>query len=544
MVQTNFKPADLTEFDALFWALYNRIQLQSGVFSLDRRRYQEEIMQTNVRRMCFMKATQGGFTEAEVIRILWGLIHKKYKRGALYLFPTTDDVLEFGKSRFNPLIIKNPKSIGRFVKPGGKGGTDTASLKKIHDAFLYLRGARLTQSSDMGDAGRGSTKLSSIPVDICVFDEVDFMDDQVIQKALGRMGDSDVKEEVYIGNPRIPGSGIDAIFQESDQRYLFRKCSCGHSMSADDSFPECVHIRDDGTGFIACGNCDKPVGLENVEWVSKRLDKNITMRGYHWSQLSSMTNDPAEILNDYNDPPQGNLSDVYRLRLGLPHVALEDMLIPSVVRECCTDDKMAASHKGPCAMGVDVGKIKHIVIGTRTGKEQFEIIKAVRVTGWNEIHDLAKQFNVKSAVVDSRPYEDEARSFQKQEPYKIFLCEYNENSIVGTNYNPDTGIVKQNRTEICDTTHRLISEKKIRIPRRSEELDIFVTQLCNMAKLLEKNKRTGMEIFRYNSVGKVKNDHYRHALNYFYLAAKPSRLASVTSSRPRAEYAVCKRRTA
>jgi len=46
---------------------------------------------------------------------------------------------DFSRARFAPLIQKNPESIGRFVKPGGKG-TDSAGLKKVHDAMLYLRG--------------------------------------------------------------------------------------------------------------------------------------------------------------------------------------------------------------------------------------------------------------------------------------------------------------------------------------------------------------------------------------------------------------------
>jgi len=241
------------------------------------------------------------------------------------------------------------------------------------------------------------------------------------------------------------------------------------------------------------------------------------MVGYLWSHLNSNFNDPAEVLDQFNNPPQGNLDDIYRLRLGLPHIDAESQLTTERIYECCGADVMPQHHTGPCAMGVDVGKIKHVVIGCKTAQERYEIIKVARVTGWNDIHDLARAYNVRSAVIDARPYEDEARSFQKAEPYRIFLCEYLDTSVVGVNYNVNTGIVKANRTEACDGTHRLIAEKRFKFPRRCPDIEEFAKQTCNLAKVLETNKRNGQAVYRYlppTSGG----DHFRHALNYFVMA--------------------------
>jgi hypothetical protein len=468
-----------------------------------------------------MKATQGGFSELEVLRSLWGMIYGKFPKGVLYMFPTSDDVGEFSKSRFNPLIQANHHTIGRFVKK-----TDTASLKKIHNAFLFLRGARLSQGIGIGE--KESSKLRSISVDRVVFDEVDLMDEQVVAKAKGRMGHSDVKQEIHISNPTLPDFGIDKTFALSDQRYLFRKCDCGHWFSADLEFPGCIKQKD-GKGYIGCSKCGKPVGIENIEWVPQKKENSEYMHGYHWSQLSSNLNDPWEILTDFNEPPQGNLGDVLRLRLGLPYVATEDKLNQGDVYECCCNDIPPTSHVGPCAMGVDVGKIKHVVIGVRDGTEHFKIIKTTKVSEWDDIHDLALRYNVKSAVIDARPYEDAARAFQKAEKYKIYLCEYTENSVDGTVYNQDKGIVKANRTEICDHSHRVVKNKNVVIPRKSAEVDDFVNQMCCMAKVLETNKKTGTSIYRYRKIGSY-GDHFRHALNYFLLAASGGKVAKVGSS--------------
>ena len=55
------------------------------------------------------------------------------------LFPTGDDVSDFSKARFGPLIADNPQTIGIYVK-----STDSTNIKRIGSGMLYLRGARLS----------------------------------------------------------------------------------------------------------------------------------------------------------------------------------------------------------------------------------------------------------------------------------------------------------------------------------------------------------------------------------------------------------------
>jgi hypothetical protein len=518
-------PEDLATLDPAYWAVYNHIALQSGPYALTDHEYQLEPMQSSAKKMCYMKATQLGITEIEVLKSLHGLIHMKYPQGVLYMFPTTDNVGEFSKSRFNPLIAANPVTIGRYVKAGGKG-TDTTSLKKIHNAFLYLRGARLSQSIGSGDE-KESVQLRSIPVDRVVFDEVDLMDDDVVAKARGRMGHSKVKEEVYLSNPTLPDAGIDKIWQTSDQRHWFRRCGCGQWQSAELTFPDCVATRDDHTGWIKClkcgGDMSPSVPLKG-EWVPSLRDTSIDMEGRRLSQLMSVYNDPAEILADFLDPPQGNLADVYRLRLGLPYVAAEDRLSTSVVYQRCNGRVMSPTHGGPCAMGVDVGKIKHVVVGCRVGVESWELVRVVRLSSWDDLKDLVKRYNVRSIVVDARPYEDEARRFQREVGCRTWLCEYSETTVSGPQFSDTTGLVKAGRTEVFDATHRIITQGQVEIPRRCDEVDEFARQVCNTAKVLETNRKTGTSVYRYKPIG-TGGDHYRNALNYFYLAASGSRLA-------------------
>ena len=534
--------------NAGYWAVMNKIQLQAGTFSFKTREYQMEPLSTNVRRMCYMKATQMGITEDEVIRALHGLIHGLYKRGVGYYMPSNDDVLEFGKSRFNPLIQTNPHAIGRFVKKAGKKGTDTASLKKIGDSFLWLRGARQTRKIDEQLV---STKTSSIPLDRIVFDELDQMADTdseftIVAKARGRLGDSELKEECFISNPTTPDFGIDTIFATSDQRHWFRYCEscCKHTTSAELFFMEdpesCVRLRPNGTGYIACKVCGSELPCWPGEWVPKCPSKSDFMYGYQLSQLTSVRNDPAEILYEFRNPPEDNLSEIVRLRLGWPHIAAEDKLTREDVFACCNESRYPLnSHPGPCIMGLDCMKGKHLIIGARTGSDSFEIYKTAVIRGegmdsWNEIEDMCNRFHVKIGVVDIRPYEDMARHFQKKVKFQVWLCEYKETTPLGSIFNPNTKLVSVGRTEIMDTSHRLvITPGNLVLPRRSPAIIEFAKQLCSPFKVEELNKKSKQMVYRYRKTNDP--DHFRHCLNYFLLAANKSRILRVSNHKAKQE---------
>jgi hypothetical protein len=520
--------------DCAYWANFHKIKLQGGIFSLEGREYLYEPMESRSRRVCAMKATGMGWSEClGILPSIHGMIFGRYPQGVLYMFPTNDDVQDFSKSRFNPLISANRLAIGKYVKSGGMG-TDTAALKKVGSAFLYLRGARLNPS-DEGTGAKFSTKLTGIQVDRIVPDEIDQMDSEAIAKARGRMGNACVdgvkgrSEERYIANPSDEDRGIDLYWQLSDQREWFVKCVCGAFTCALHEFmsnPEkCVGFYPDGKGYIRCSKCEKPLGNAPGQWVIGK--PSVTdLDGYQGNHLNSIYHDPARILRDFTNPPENNLGDVFRLDLGLPYSSAEDKLQKDIVLRCCGQDIMPERHEGPCAMGVDVKGVKHVVIGTRTGNDRYEIVKVAEVQSFGDVHDLGRRYNVKSAVVDIRPYEDEARQFQKSEGYKVFLCEYTESPLQEANFNDNTGVVKAYRTGIFDATHRIITNGQVRLPRRCKAVEDFAAGCCKCVKSKEVNKKTGQVVFHYRKTGDQQDD-YRNALNYFVLAASGHRIGTV-----------------
>jgi len=533
---------DLAEGNACFWALYHKLKLQDGVFSLEGREYLAEWIhgpankKHRAHKRCAMKSPQKGYSVGDAIDTFHGMITGRYPKGVLHLLPTKDTVTDFGKTKYGPLISKNREAIGKYVKTGPKG-TDTANIKQIGDSYLYLRSPSM--STDEEGDGKTSAPLSSISVDKVTFDEIELIDIQAIALALGRMDDSDVRIESYIANPRGENSGIDLIFKQSDERHWHRKCSCAggdlHAWTcAEREFPGCVRRYPDADerarnglhrGYIACKKCGKPVpmwsGPNTGLWIPDKPSV-VDFEGYQIGHLTSNKHDPLDVLDKFENPPYGDLGGVYRMILGLPYSSAEDKLRTNVILANCGNNIMPVSHTGPCAAGTDVGRIKHTVIGTRTDKERYEIIRVAKTEKFDDIFDLYRRYGVRVGVVDIGPDGDAARDFQKKcraEGITVWLCLYTESPLCERDFNENNGVVKAYRTGIFDYSHRMLSNGNIVLPRQDPSIEEYAQQCCNCEKYPAQD-RNGAQIMRYRPCGDARQgDHYRNATNYFLLAA-------------------------
>jgi hypothetical protein len=377
--------------------------------------------------------------------------------------------------------------------------------------MLYLRGARLT--SKIGGIKKDSSKLRSIPVDKVVLDERDLMADAAVDMAIERMSHSNVQEYVSFSTPTVPDFGIDKEYKESTQHIRLIKCThCGAETCLELEFPNCVN----SAGQRVCKKCGKEIYPSNGYWVAQYPDREV--EGIWLSQLHSPYIKPLDIVKAYTDPPHGNIQEVYNSKLGMAYINAEDELTTQDMLACCGSNPMPTRHSGPCAMGIDVGKLLHVVVGCKVAAKQFKIIKTIELTDFTQVHDLAKQYNVKSCVIDALPETRTVREFQNAEPYEIFLCYYKEEMPSGPVFNLNSGIINVNRTEICDQTHHLITKHgRCQLSRWCDEIEKYSKQMTSMYKAIEINEDTGNQVYRYHSRGP---DHFRHATNYFYLAVQ------------------------
>ena len=496
------------DLNILDWA--KKVRLATGPFQIEGHEYQIPMLQEEAQRQCYKKGAQMTVTETNVLKSMHGLISGRYPQGVLYLFPTQNDVADFSKGRFGPLLDDNPE-ISDLVR-----NTDSVSVKRIRKSMLYLRGARVTGKIE--GIKKTSSSLKGIPIDRVVFDEVDEMDPTMIDLALYRLSHSKIKEEAYLSTPSIPDFGIDKLYNQSDQRVWMIKCQkCGAETCLEIEFPNCLLDLSNGRVIRVCKNCKNEIFPKDGQWVAQYPSRSKDLVGWWISQLNSAYVDPGKILKAFKDPPNRNLAEVYNSMLGMGYVSAENRLTTQDVYGCCGRDAMAMNHKGPCAMGVDVGAMLHVVVGFKPKDKQLQICYMARVSSFNDVHDIAQRFNVKYGVVDMEPELRKAREFSQAESYPVFLCDYQDSIVSGPQWDEEKKLVRVNRTETCDATHDLISSSGLLIlPRRSEEMDIFAKQLCNIAKVLQEDPETGSRQYRYRKLGE---DHYRHALNYLWLAS-------------------------
>ena len=502
------------------WAEINKLQLPGGDFSYKGREFQPAMYTCNARRQVDKKGAQMGITERWVIKTVHGMITGRYKKGALYLFPTERDVTEFSKARFGPLIDSNP-CIRLWVKNSRSSTTDAVQIKRIGKSHLYLHGARVSQK--IGGIRTSSSALKSKPVDFLGFDEFDEMNREMVVLAGFRTSDSDVAQEAYFSTPSIPDFGVDKLYTESDQRVWLIKCKkCGKETCLEMEFPECLEEIGYGRNkkvIRRCIHCrDQEIFPRDGHWVVLYPDRSEDLVGWWISQLfrDTVKMNPKAILEAYLNPPEGDIGQVYNSMLGMAHIEAENQLTVAEVFACCGSDAMEVKHDGPSAMGVDVGKHKlHVVIGIKPDQNRKKLTRVAEVGSFEDLHDLAQRFNVKCAVIDAEPETHKVREFQAAEPYSVYLCDYQERLKAGKVIDDRKGLITLRRTEIFDRTHDIVTPDQLEIPRQCEAIRVFAKQMSNAAKVLIEDPETGSRRFTYKKRGA---EHYRNAFNYFTLA--------------------------
>jgi len=526
-------PENIETVDPGFWAYRNFLVLTGKTpFTFIGHEYQKAILSCKFPKQCIKKGAQLGVTEIGVIKSLHGHRFKRYPQGSLYLFPTQDDVTDFSKARFGPLIKDNPEAIGRFVMD-----TDAANIKRIGDSMLYFRGARAAKKIE--GIKKTSSKLKSIPVDRITRDERDEMDVAMVKLSEARIDHSLVREELDLSTPSIPDYGIDKEYLKSDQRIWIITCKkCTGETCLEIEFPDIIGINKAGEYFRQCRHCGEEIHPRDGRWIAQYPSKSKDYVGWWISQLNQVRKPLAKIMETFLDTgPDADITEFYNSVLGMAHIEAENRLTRDEVYQLCSRDPMQLRSDGPCAMGVDVGKMLHVVVGFRKSQDTLKVIYVQRVQSFDEVHDIAKRYNVTCAVIDLYPETRTVREFQEAEPYLVYGCEYKENQPRGPIWTEPAGatenqkhrIVTINRTEICDTTHNLVVIPGYCIlPRRNAEMDEFVVEMCNTAKVLETDEITGKQVYRYR---KLDADHYRHAANYFWLASQHINIATETVNR-------------
>ena len=445
------------------------------------------------------KAAQVGGTTWAILRSLHACLSGL---NVMYFFPTRTDVLEFSKSRVGPLLADNP-FLSRLMTD-----TDTAGLKRIGEAHLFLRGMKSTVG------------MKSVPADLLVFDELDEVTPEAKALAKERLAHSDYKRIIELSNPSLPSYGIDEAYQSSDQRHWTVKCPrCGAWTALDKVFPRKLAAevrillpREDGTFFRACPDCSGELDLASGEWVADFPQRDI--HGYRISQLISSKVDPGEILREYRTTrfPER----FYNLKIGIPWADLDRRLDMASVIELCTEQVMPERSDEPCTMGVDTGRELHAVVlrDDERDSERQHLVHLGVCQDFGELDALMKRFHVTCCVIDGTPETHATRAFAGRHSGRVFLCFFNEHQRGALKWDSARHTIQVNRTEALDASRAAVRERRLVLPRRAGLVDSFARHMTADAKVLQEDEQTGSRRFRYVRTGE---NHFSMALTYALL---------------------------
>lgn len=459
------------------------------------------------------KSSQCGASEFSLATLLW-MTDRNLKgwHGSGLVFPATQQLHDHLKARVFPIM----------EMPYFSSKLKNANLRffRWNDKPIYFRG------------GQTRRDLISFPADFIVLDEFDEFEDPItiIPTMEARLNASLYKWILGISTPTYPDIGIDRAYSMSNQHNWYVHCDRCHK-----AFSPLVEIQ--ATGFE---NCVVQSPLTNVvgfqcphchdltqtngaqgEWVCDIKADN-QRYGYSVSRLFVRNGNLKVLMDKYYGAL--NIQEFYNSDLGLPYAPANAKLqIGDIVNASIGVSEIPFGSSEPTWMGVDVGLKCHYVIGRPLESGLKEVI-AYGVCTFDELFDIEKRFNVRSCVIDLRPYETEVKKHITGRR-GFFACDFNTGNqedwysfkLADDETRTTSRIIKADRTQSCDHVINEISVKKsLILPRMAKDDLRFRNQMVAPTRMDLSDNKTGDIKAVYNSGGKA--DHFFFAMAYMLLA--------------------------
>jgi hypothetical protein len=470
-----------------------------------RRKYLVQIYQDQYPNIVYKKAAQMGLSERQLAESVW--VCDRLGMNVLYCFPTMAHLQDFVQARLDPVLTNSPY-LREKIETGEKT-IQKIGLKRIGRGHLYLRGSQ------------NEKQIITIDADMIVLDERDrFMQENVpfIDK---RMLASDLKWRREISTPTLPGIGIDAAYNASDQRVWQLKCTdCGEWQELD--FFKNVDME---KFVVRCLKCGKPMDrLGDGRW--EPLNPESVIHGYKINGLYNPQRTVEELVKSYNEASMSGFADLqqfYNQVLGLAYDIDGQQLNTSDLDNCKRAYVFPDNNARGCNAGIDVGvKYLHCVVTKKSESGNPRIVWAGTLNGFfgpiGTVESIMKTFDVKLAVIDKRPEVTKVNELIEAFPNHIFAAEYSNAKFSGQDYMRWDEIKKEvmlDRTVSIDYLISDIQGQRIELPINIEQVEGFYEHLQSSVRVTERQRNTGVDVAKWIEKGA---DHYLHALNYARIA--------------------------
>ena len=467
----------------------------------------------------FRKSSQCGASEFAIGMLLWMSDRNlKQWKGSGLVFPATQQLHDHLKARVFPIM----------EIPYFNAKLKNANLRyfRWNDKPIYFRG------------GQTRRDLIGWPGDFIILDEFDEFADPItiIPTIEARQNASDYQWIFGLSTPTYPDIGIDRAYSMSNQYNWYVACSkCHKSFSPlveiqKNSFENCVvqaPISKD-VGFL-CPNCHELTQTNGApgEWALDVKADNQNY-GYSISRLFVKNGSLKVLLQKYFDAL--NVQEFYNSELGLPYAPANAKLKRADIVEACIGlPEIPFGSTETNWMGVDVGQKCHYVIGRPRESGHVEIL-AYGICSFDELAEIERRYNVKHAVIDLRPYEQEVKRHINGRR-GFFACDFNtgnqEDWYKFTIADDETRgashrIIKADRTQSCDfLISKMSIKKQLMLPVSAKDDARLINQLCAPTRMTLADTKTGDIKAVYNSGGKA--DHFFFAFVYLLLALETKR---------------------
>jgi hypothetical protein len=455
------------------------------------------------------KSTQSGHTEIATVRVI-----AKAVQGlrVFWVWPNDTLLTQYVQERWNKSIHYTPY-YQIICKPENDKATDSVHGKDIGKGNVFL----VTSNTE--------TAFTSYPADMVDIEEMDECDPENIKMARERLDHSEHRLQYKRGNPKFNGMGIDAEFEETDQKEWGIKCECGETVFLD-WFKHVVRQVDKGKYEIIdqdydpasgrdinpiCHKCNRPVWRKsNGLWVPMFPGRQKS--GRHTSKLFSGTSPLVEIHNNFTDGLKDDtkMQRFYNADLGLAYTAEGSKLTEQSIFECI-EDYAPGPEKGLTVAGIDVGKHYHYVIKRLLPDGTFKTLCIDKTLDTDTLINNLRGYGIKVVVIDADPETRESKKIASN--FKVgFLCRFR--NILVDKVDVVNKILTAQRTPALDAVKEAILTKTIKYPNNLKSQTEFLKHMTVSVRAFDEKRNV------YEWVHGSQPDHYFLATAYCLIAKR------------------------
>jgi len=485
------------------------------------------------RVVAVMKGRQVGCTEAMLQQCLW-LVCNEAGLTITHTFPRGRLAGVFSATRFDEMVRQTGPLVRGIADEPWNVGTKTFRPDGPNaPASFYL--VNTASREEQGE---------SVATDVFIADEYDRMDPRVEDAYAHSLDSSRLGLRRYISTPSLPGRGVAAKFDASDQNRWHLKCACCGRWQAptwDDNVEQrrgpddlLQRLRFDntlvvetGTFVRVCRYCKKPLDLRSCsgEWVAAYPQRDI--RGYHLSQVICPWRSADRMAREMTAAKSVQswrnyvLGEPWQGEGGLLDVATWEQVQESLPLVTARPREAAV-----VSAGIDWGRINWVVVEARERNDAPPYICGV---GWFEdtatpmesaqrVVDFLRPFNPEIVVADFGYGADRNPYMAKAFPGKFWSARYEDGGDRrGLTYEPawrdKDRRVEADRTAALKHLCERVRFKQLRVPVAVEQRSATLKRHCTSLALLHEPdpRREGDE---RETIGATGPDHLAHATLY------------------------------